>query len=111
MDVVKTNVERIGGTVDLKTEPGSGTTFKIKIPLTLAIIPALTVSCAGNRYAIPQVSLLELVRLEGQDRRIGSKTSTERPSTDCGGDCSPSSTCEPSWGPNRSSGRPPTSSF
>ncbi len=66
MDVVKTNVEKIGGTVDLKTEPGKGTTFKIKIPLTLAIIPALTVTCAGNRYAIPQVSLLELVRLEGE---------------------------------------------
>ncbi len=65
MDVVKTNVEKIGGTVDLKTVPGQGTTFKIKIPLTLAIIPALTVTAAGNRYAIPQVSLLELVRLEG----------------------------------------------
>ena len=68
MDVVKTNVERIGGSVDLKTEPGVGTTFKIKIPLTLAIIPALTVTCDNNRYAIPQVNLLELVRLEGQDR-------------------------------------------
>ncbi|MCP3989466.1 MAG: chemotaxis protein CheA [Actinomycetia bacterium] len=68
MDVVKTNVERIGGSVDLKTELGVGTTFKIKIPLTLAIIPALTVTCAGNRYAIPQVNLLELVRLEGDDR-------------------------------------------
>lgn len=68
MDVVKTNVERIGGTVDIKTEPGVGTTFKIKIPLTLAIIPALTVTCDDNRYAIPQVNLLELVRLEGQDR-------------------------------------------
>ena len=68
MDVVKTNVERIGGSVDLKTEPGQGTTFKIKIPLTLAIIPALTVTCDNNRYAIPQVNLLELVRLEGNDR-------------------------------------------
>ncbi|MEL6981408.1 MAG: chemotaxis protein CheA [Actinomycetota bacterium] len=67
MDVVKTNVERIGGTVDLKTEPGVGTTFKIKIPLTLAIIPALVVSCDNNRYAIPQVNLLELVRLEADD--------------------------------------------
>jgi two-component system chemotaxis sensor kinase CheA len=67
MDVVKTNVERIGGTVDLKTEAGVGTTFKIKIPLTLAIIPALVVSCDGNRYAIPQVNLLELVRLEADD--------------------------------------------
>ncbi|MFN7292857.1 MAG: chemotaxis protein CheA, partial [Pirellula sp.] len=65
MDVVKTNIEKIGGSVDLQTRPGSGTTIKIKIPLTLAIIPALIVSSAGNRYAIPQVNLLELVRLEG----------------------------------------------
>ncbi len=69
MDVVKTNVERIGGTVDLKTEVGVGTTFKIKIPLTLAIIPALVVSCDNNRYAIPQVNLLELVRLEADDEK------------------------------------------
>ena len=65
MDVVKTNVEKIGGTVDLQSAPGHGTTVRIKIPLTLAIIPALIVTCAGDRYAIPQVSLLELVRLEG----------------------------------------------
>lgn len=65
MDVVKTNIEKIGGSVDLQTRPGFGTTIKIKIPLTLAIIPALIVSSAGNRYAIPQVNLLELVRLEG----------------------------------------------
>ncbi len=62
MDVVKTNIERIGGTVEVRTEIGVGTTFKIKIPLTLAIIPALTVRCAGSRFAIPQVNLLELVR-------------------------------------------------
>ena len=67
MDVVKTNVERIGGSVDLQSTPGKGTTFRIKIPLTLAIIPALIVTCGGDRYAIPQVSLLELVRLEGED--------------------------------------------
>lgn len=65
MDVVKTNIEKIGGSVDLQTRPGFGTTIKIKIPLTLAIIPALIVSSSGNRYAIPQVNLLELVRLEG----------------------------------------------
>ena len=72
LDVVKTNVERIGGTVDLQSEPGQGTTFKVKIPLTLAIIPAMIVTSGGDRYAIPQVSLLELVRLEGEDacRRI-----------------------------------------
>lgn len=66
MDVVKTNIEKIGGSVDLQTRPGQGTTVKIKIPLTLAIIPALIVTSAGNRFAIPQVNLLELVRLEGE---------------------------------------------
>ena len=66
MDVVRTNIERIGGTIDVQTEPGVGTTFKIKIPLTLAIIPALIVTSGGDRYAIPQLSLLELVRLEGE---------------------------------------------
>jgi two-component system chemotaxis sensor kinase CheA len=66
MDVVKTNIEKIGGTIDVQSAVGHGTTFRIKIPLTLAIIPALTVTCAGDRYAIPQVSLLELVRLEGE---------------------------------------------
>jgi two-component system, chemotaxis family, sensor kinase CheA len=65
MDVVKTNIERIGGTVDLQSMPGHGSTVRMKIPLTLAIIPALIVTSAGDRYAIPQVSLLELVRLEG----------------------------------------------
>ncbi|MCW2607302.1 MAG: Chemotaxis protein histidine kinase [Frankiales bacterium] len=66
MDVVKTNIEKIGGTIDVQSRVGHGTTFRIKIPLTLAIIPALTVTCAGDRYAIPQVNLLELVRLEGE---------------------------------------------
>jgi two-component system chemotaxis sensor kinase CheA len=65
MDVVKTNIEKIGGSVDVQTRLGQGSTFKIKIPLTLAIIPALIVTAGGDRYAIPQVSLLELVRLEG----------------------------------------------
>jgi two-component system chemotaxis sensor kinase CheA len=64
MDVVKTNIEKIGGMVDMQSVKGSGTTLKIKIPLTLAIIPALIVTSGGERFAIPQVSLLELVRLE-----------------------------------------------
>jgi two-component system, chemotaxis family, sensor kinase CheA len=64
MDVVKTNVEKIGGLVDLQSTPGHGTTVRVKIPLTLAIIPALVVTCTHERYAIPQVNLLELVRLE-----------------------------------------------
>jgi two-component system, chemotaxis family, sensor kinase CheA len=67
MDVVKTNVEKIGGTVDVQSTLGRGTTVRVKIPLTLAIIPALVVTCGGDRYAIPQVSLLELVRIEADD--------------------------------------------
>ncbi len=67
MDVVKTNVEKIGGAVDIQSTPGHGTTVRVKIPLTLAIIPALVVTSAGDRYAIPQVSLLELVRLESDE--------------------------------------------
>ena len=73
MDVVKTNIEKIGGSVDLFSEAGQGTTLKIKIPLTLAIIPALIVTSGGGseRFAIPQVNLLELVRLEGEQVRKG----------------------------------------
>ncbi len=64
MDVVKTNIEKIGGAIDIVSVLGQGTTVRIKIPLTLAIIPALVISAVGNLYAIPQVNLLELVRLE-----------------------------------------------
>ncbi|MCC5620870.1 chemotaxis protein CheA [Nostoc sp. CHAB 5715] len=64
MDIVKSNIEKINGTVEIYSQQGQGTTFKIKIPLTLAIIPALIVSSGGDRYAIPQASLQELVRLE-----------------------------------------------
>jgi two-component system, chemotaxis family, sensor kinase CheA len=67
MDVVKTNIDKIGGTVDLHTKHGAGTTVRMKIPLTLAIIPALIVTNQGERYAIPQISLLELVRFEGEE--------------------------------------------
>jgi two-component system chemotaxis sensor kinase CheA len=65
MDVVRTNIEKIGGNVDLHSEQGKGTTIRIKIPLTLAIIPALVVTCGDDRYAIPAASLVELVRIEG----------------------------------------------
>ncbi len=71
MDVVKTNIEKIAGTIELQSKPGQGTIFKVKIPLTLAIIPALTVTSARDRFAIPQVSLVELVRLEGEEARNG----------------------------------------
>jgi len=69
MDVVRTNVEKIGGTVDVVSELGILTSLRIKIPLTLAIIPALTVECAGERYAVPQVSLEELLCVEGDRAR------------------------------------------
>ena len=62
MDVVRTNIERIGGAVELKSTEGKGTAFVIKIPLTLAIVSGLIVECAGERFAIPQISVLELVR-------------------------------------------------
>ncbi len=62
MDVVRANMEQIGGTVDLKSVQGRGTTFTIKIPLTLAIVSALIVEAGGERFAIPQLSVLELVR-------------------------------------------------
>jgi len=67
MDVVKTNIEKIGGAVDLISRRSLGTTIRIKIPLTLAIIPGLVVSVRKERFVIPQSSLLELVRLEGDE--------------------------------------------
>ncbi|MGY1606130.1 chemotaxis protein CheA [Geodermatophilus sp. SYSU D00700] len=66
MDVVKTNIEAIGGTIEVESEPGRGTVCRLRIPLTLAIVPALTVECAGDRYAIPQISLQELVSLDAE---------------------------------------------
>ncbi len=63
MDVVRTNIERIGGTVEMRSVEGQGSTFVIKIPLTLAIVSALIVACGGERFAIPQISVLELVRV------------------------------------------------
>jgi len=64
MDVVKSHIEKIGGAVDLFSRPGEGATVKIRIPLTLAIIPGLIVASGGERFVIPQVSLLELIRIE-----------------------------------------------
>jgi len=62
MDVVRTNIEKIGGTIELTSVEGRGTRFVIKIPLTLAIVSALIVECASERFAIPQLSVVELVR-------------------------------------------------
>jgi two-component system chemotaxis sensor kinase CheA len=64
MDVVKSHIEKIGGVVDLFSRLGEGATVKIRIPLTLAIIPGLVITSGGERFVIPQVSLLELIRLE-----------------------------------------------
>jgi two-component system chemotaxis sensor kinase CheA len=64
MDVVKTNIDRVNGTVDLQSYLGKGTTIKIKIPLTLAIVRAVIIQSNAKRFAIPQVNIQELVRLE-----------------------------------------------
>jgi two-component system, chemotaxis family, sensor kinase CheA len=64
MDVVRTNVDQIGGTIDVKSALGEGSSFTIKIPLTLAIVSALIVEAAGDRFAIPQLSVVELVRAQ-----------------------------------------------
>lgn len=71
MDVVKSNVERIGGVVDVVSTFGIGTTFKLRIPLTLSIIHALLVTSAGERYAVPQTSMIELIRLGGDRIKTG----------------------------------------
>jgi two-component system, chemotaxis family, sensor kinase CheA len=65
MDVVRANIDKIGGIIDVRSERGRGTTFIIKIPLTLAIVSALIVEAAGDRFAIPQLAVLELVRVRG----------------------------------------------
>ncbi|HET8731718.1 MAG TPA: chemotaxis protein CheW [Moraxellaceae bacterium] len=72
LDVVRSNVARVGGTVDIQSWPGRGTTFRVKIPLTLAIIPAVVITCHHERYAVPQVNIREIVQLEGHEvaRRI-----------------------------------------
>lgn len=76
MDVVRTNIEKIGGSVEMSSEEGHGTTFTIKIPLTLAIVSALIVGTKGQRFAIPQIAISELV-LAGPD--------TPNPIEDVGG--------------------------
>lgn len=64
MDVVRTNIERIGGTIDLESTVGKGTRFIIRIPLTLAIIPALLVMVGKKLYAMPQLGTQELIRID-----------------------------------------------
>ena len=70
MDVVKNNVERIGGAIEVESLAGQGMTVRIRIPLTLAIVPALIVTAGGERYAIPQVNLAELIRVEAAEAAI-----------------------------------------
>ncbi len=71
MDVVRNNIDQIGGTIDVKSVAGAGLSFTIKIPLTLAIVAALIVEAAGHRFAIPQLSVVELVRARsGSEHRI-----------------------------------------
>ncbi len=71
MDVVKTNIDAIGGTVEIASEAGKGTTFSVKIPLTLAIVSALIVAVGEQRFAVPQVVVRELVRVRpGSDHAI-----------------------------------------
>jgi two-component system chemotaxis sensor kinase CheA len=65
MDVVRNNIDQIGGTIDVKSVAGVGLSFTIKIPLTLAIVAALIVEAGGDRFAIPQLSVVELVRARG----------------------------------------------
>ncbi len=68
MDVVKTNIEKLGGSIDIKTEIGSGTTFRLMVPLTLAIISSLIIEIGGNKFALPQVNLQEIYRLKENDK-------------------------------------------
>ena len=70
MDVVRTNIEKIGGTVELSSEMGKGSEFSIKIPLTLAIVSVLIVESAGEKFAIPQINVTELVRVGGDSEHV-----------------------------------------
>ena len=70
MDVVRTNVERIGGKVELDSKPGRGTTLRLSIPLTLAIIPALIVRSRSQDFALPQTALVELVYLTVEESAL-----------------------------------------
>lgn len=68
MDVVKSSVEKIGGQVDISSKTGEGSSIRLKIPLTLAIIPALLLSCSGQKFAVPQSAITELVQLHATEK-------------------------------------------
>ncbi len=69
LDVVHTDLSAIGGTVQLESLPGQGATFRVKLPLTLAILPSLLVEVGAERFAIPQVNLVELIRIRASEAR------------------------------------------
>jgi len=71
MDVVKTNVEKVGGSIEIKSVQDKGTSMQLRIPLTLAIVPALIIKSGKERFAIPQVKLVELVRVEARGHGNG----------------------------------------
>lgn len=71
LDVVRANVESLGGSIELQSEAGESTTFRLKIPLTLAIVTVLLSSAGKHRIAIPQASVVELVRLDGSGAGLG----------------------------------------
>ncbi|HEX7900938.1 MAG TPA: chemotaxis protein CheA [Planctomycetota bacterium] len=71
MDIVRANIEKVGGTIEVRSRRGEGTTFFLRMPLTLAIIPALIATAGGERFAIPRPSVRELVRLDGAAAREG----------------------------------------
>ena len=71
LDIVRNNIEAIGGSVEIHSDPGQSTSFRLKIPLTLAIIPVLLVAIRGQRFAIPQLSVVELVRFDNESGGLG----------------------------------------
>ncbi len=79
MDVVRTNIESLGGMIEIDSKPGVGSKFQIQLPLTLAIIPSLVIFNDGNRYAIPQTNISELIRVKPEDvhDRIGTINDAE----------------------------------
>ncbi|MEM8670159.1 MAG: chemotaxis protein CheW [Planctomycetota bacterium] len=77
MDVVRTNIENIGGSVEVESQLGSGSTIRITLPLTLAIVPSMIVSVNNQPYALPQANIVELVQTGGQEKRIETVSNAE----------------------------------
>ena len=69
LDVVKTCVEEIGGTIELQTRKDVGTTIRLTVPLTLAIVPAIMVACGQQRFAVPQINVVEMLHLRGEEQQ------------------------------------------